>query len=260
LPDEDTVTDHQPRFWRYFTLAYEDVFRVIPRMWPVVLTVVAAVIVVGFLGGLVGNLVGTRLGHGLLDLLVSAGAIWVIAPYLVAIYRAVATDEVATRPESLRNAPATQRFMAWSILLTFIAGVPDVLFTVFGPDVPTDQLTEQDVNVGAMLVILVLTIAAWIFIVRATTLLPLLALDPDRASLPRALAQSKGHFWFIVGALLITTGLLWLVGLLLVGLIAATFGPLAPLLLVPGVAALTGVTLVMAVAVSTRLYQRYSDR
>jgi len=252
------VTDRQPSFGRYFTLAYEDALRVIPRMWPAVLTVVAAVIVMGFLGRLLGNVVTTRLGNGVLGLLVSAATAWVIAPYLIAIYRAVATDEVTQRPETLRNTPATQRFAAWSALTTFIIGVPDILYTVLGPDVPTDQLTEQNVNAGGMLLILALTIAVWIFSVRATTLMPLLALDPDRASLPLAFAQSKGHFWFIVGVLLVTLVPLLLGGVVVTVLIAGMFGPLAPILLVPVGAALTGLTLVTAIAVSTRLYQRYS--
>lgn len=258
LPDEDAVINHQPSFWGYFPLAYRDAIRVIPQMWPALLIVVAAVIVMGFVGNLLGNFVGTRLGHGVLDLLVSAGTAWLISPYLISIYRAVATDEIITRPESLRGEPATQRFAAWSALTAFIIGMPDILYSIFGPTVPPDQITEANINAGAMLGILVLTVGVWIFSVRATTLMPLLALDPNRASLPAAFAQSKGHFWYIVGVLLITMVPLVLGGVLVTAVVAGMFGPLAPIVLVPVGAALTGLTLVTAIAVSTRLYQRYA--
>lgn len=253
------MADRKLSFWRYFTLAYEDAIRVLRGMWPTVLMVVAAVLILGFVGGQIGNFINTRLGQSVLDLLVAAGTAYLISPYLIVLYRAVATNDMASNAEALRGTPEAQRFAAWSVLTAFIIAVPDLLFSIFGPDVPADQLTEGNVNTGAMLVIFVLTIGIWIFSVRATTLMPLLALEPGRAGLPAAFAQSKGHFWFIVGVLLVTMLPLLLGGVVVAGVIGGAFGPLAPILMVPVGAAITGLTLVTAIAVSTRLYQRYAD-
>ncbi len=253
------MADRKLSFWRYFTLAYEDAARVLRGMFPVVLTVVAAVVVLGFLGRLAENFIPTRLGQSVLDLLVAAATAWVISPYLMVLYRAVATNEMTHRAEALRGTPAAQRFAAWSVLTAFIIAVPDLLFAIFGPDVPPDQLTEENVNTGAMMLIFAITIGVWIFSVRAATLMPLLALDPDRAGLPVAFAQSKGHFWYIVGVLLVTMLPVLFGGVIVAALFSALFGILAPILMVPVGAAITGVTLVTAIAVSTRLYQRFAD-
>jgi hypothetical protein len=253
------VADRKLSFWRYFTLAYEDAARVLRGMFPVVLTVVAAIFVLGFLGRLADNIITTRLGQSVLDLLVAAATAWVISPYLIVLYRAVATDDMTQRAEALRGTREAQRFAAWSVLTAFIIAVPDLLFAVFGPDVPPEQLTEENVNTGAMMLILAITFGVWIFSVRAATLLPLLALDPDRASLPLAFAQSKGHFWYIVGVLVVVMLPVLFGGVLIAALVGGMFGVLAPIVMVPLGAAITGVTLVTAIAVSTRLYQRLAD-
>ena len=252
------MTNRQPSFGRYFTLAYEDAVRVISRMWPAVLVVVAIIVVTGFLSRLAAGLIGTGLGKGVLDLLFGAAAAYLIAPYLMALYRSVATDEAMRNPEALRSTSAAQRFAAWSVLTAFILAAPGILYGTFGPNVPPDQLTEDDINAGAMLLVMGLAIAVWIFSVRATTLMPLLALDPERASLPAAFAQTRGHFWFIVGVLLITMLPLVVGETIITGLVVGIAGPLAAILLVPIGAAMSGVMLVTAIAVSTRLYQRFA--
>jgi len=253
------VPDRKLSFWRYFSLAYEDAARVLRGMWPTVLTVVAVVIVLGFLGRLGDNFVGTRLGQSVLDLLVAAATAYVISPYLIVLYRAVATNDMTRSAEALRGTPEAQRFAAWSVLTAFIIAAPDLLFAVFGPDVPPEQLSEANVNAGAMLMIFAITVGVWIFSVRATTLMPLLALEPGRASLPAAFAQSKGHFWFIVGVLLITMLPLLFGSVVVAALLGGLFGALAPIVMVPVGAAITGLTLVTAIAVSTRLYQRFVE-
>lgn len=251
------MADRKLSFWRYFTLAYEDAIRLLRGMLPVVVTVVAAIFVFGFLGRLADNFVTTRLGQSVLDLLVTAATAYVIAPYLIRLYQAVATNDMTTSAESLRGTPAAQRFAAWSVLTAFIIAMPDLLLAIFGPNVPPEQLTEENINGGATLLIFAITIGVWIFSVRAATLMPLLALEPERAGLPAAFAQSKGQFWFIVGVLVVTMLPVMLGTVIVTVLIGGLFGVLAPILMVPVSAALTGVTLVTAVAVSTRLYQRY---
>ncbi len=253
------MPDRKLSFWRYFTLAYEDAARLLRGLWPVVLTVVAVIVVSGFVGRLADSFITTRLGQSVLDLLLAAAAAYFISPYLIVLYRAVLSNDMTLRAEALRGSSEAQRFAAWSVLSAFIIAVPELLFAIFGPDVPPEQLSEANVNTGAMLMIMAITIGVWIFTVRAATLMPLLALEPDRAGLPAAFAQSKGHFWFIVGVLVVTMLPILIGGVMVAALIGGLFGILAPILMVPLGAAINGLTLVTAIAVSTRLYQRFAS-
>jgi len=249
------VPNNQPSFWRYFTLVYQDAFRVIELMWPAVLTVMAASIILQFGGDLLSDhVIGTRLGRGVLMVLMSAALVWATAPYLLALYRCAATGEVTARPETLRSSPASQRFGAWVILLGFITGVPYVLYLLVVPDVPPDQLTPQNVNAGGMLVLFAVSIVVWIFTIRVTTLMPMLALDPGRASLLAALNQTRGRFWFIVGVELMTLMPVILAGVVVIDIV----GFVAPVLRLPAGAAIAAATQVMQIAVTTRLYSRFA--
>jgi len=257
------VPNRQPSFWGYLPLAYQDAVRVFTAMWPIVLTLVAGVFVVDFIGDLLHGLISTRLGDGVLDLLVTAVTIFLIAPYLFALYRHAANGEIL-RPETLRSTAEAQRFAGWLVLTSLLVGVPLTLYSMFGTYTPMAELPpgtaldEQNVNVPATLGIFVLLIGAWIFAVRTTTLMPMLALNPTEASFGAALAQSRGHFWFIVGVQFITMLPVSLGSLMVQQLISSMLGPLAPIIQVPVGAGLTGFGQVMLVVVSARLYERFS--
>ena len=249
------MPNRQPSFWRTFLLAYEDAFRVMQIMWPAVLTVMAASVILQFGGDFVSGFIGTRLGQGVLSVLINTVMVWAIAPYLLALYRCAATGEVTPQPEALRNTAENRRFGAWLILLGFAAGIPYVFYLVAVPDLPPEQLTPENVNAGAMLALLAISVVVWIFTIRAATLMPMLALDPDGASLAAALAQTKGRFWFIVGIELIT-----LVPVLVAGVVAADIVDAAvPILKLPVGAAIAAVTQVVQIAVTTRLYARFTS-
>lgn len=248
------MPNHQPAFWRYFTLAYEDAFRVTRLMLPAVLTLMAASVVLQFVGDLVSDYIGTRLGRGVLAVLINAVMVLAISPYLMALYRCAATGEVTPQPEALRNTTENQRFAAWLILLGFVAGFPYVLYVVAVPDVPPEQLTPENINAAAMLALLAISVAVWAFTIRVTTLMPMLALDPERASLPAVLSQTKGRFWFIVGVELIT-----LVPVLLAGIVVADIvDVVAPILKLPVGAVIAAATQMVQIAVTTRLYLRFA--
>lgn len=249
------MPNRQPSFWGYFPLAYQDAFRVIKRMWPALLTVTAASVLLQFGGDLVSDhVVRTRLGGGVLTVLVNAALVWATAPYLLALYRCAATGEATPQPETLRNTTDNQRFSAWLILLGFVAGIPYVLYLTAIPDLPPEQLTPENVNLAGMLVLLVVSIVVWIFTIRVVPLMPLLALDPEGASLSRALVLSSGRFWFIVGVELITLIPVLVAGIVITEIVAAV----APVLRLPVDAAVAATTQVVQIAVTTRLYRRFA--
>lgn len=248
-------------FGRHFSLAYEDTFRVLRAMWPALVAMSFIMVAVTLVAGLAGRFVGTRLGDAGLDLLSSVALAYGIAPYLLAFCRAVALDETTSNPEKLRTEPVAQKFAAWLVVLFLIAGLYDFVFKLFGPRFSTDMAPEQvmatTVDPGLALVVLALLIGSLAFSVRATTFLPMLALDPANASLRPALAQTRGRFWFIA-ALLTLIGLpVGFAGLVLIVLVSVMLGPLALFVLVPLTYSIFALAMLVGIAASTRLYQRY---
>ena len=256
------MPDRKLSFGRHFSLAYEDTFRVLPKMWPALVAMVFIMVAVTLLAGLAGRFVGTRLGEAGLDLLSSVAIAYAIAPYLVAFCRAIAIDEVTSNPETLRSALATQRFAAWLVVLFLIAGLYDFVFKLFGPAITPDMSPEQAmamaVDPSLALVVLALLLASLIFSVRATTLLPMLALAPAEASLTNALAQTRGRFWFIAGLLLLCGLPVGFGGLVALVLVGTLLGPLALFVMVPLTYAIFALAMLVGLAASTRLYQRYA--
>lgn len=249
-------------FGRHFSLAYEDTFRVLPRMWPALAAMVIIMVAVTLVAGFAGRFVGTRLGEAGLDLLSSVAIAYAIAPYLLVFCRAVAFDEVTANPETLRAAPATQKFAAWLVVLFLIAGLYDFVFKLFGPAITPDMSPEQamalTVDPAFAVVVLGLLLASLIFSVRVTTLLPMVALAPEDASLAAALGQTRGKLWFIAGLLLLCglpVGFGGLVALVLVGML---LGPLALFVMVPVTYAIFALAMLVGLAASTRLYQGYA--
>lgn len=257
------MPDSKLSFGRYFTLAYEDTARVVRAMWPALLGMVFIMLAVSILIGLGGRFVGTRLGAAGLDLVSGAAIAYAIAPYLFAFIRAVATGQVTTNPESIRTAPATQKFAAWLVVLFIVATLYDFVFKLFGPRLPADataeQLTATTINPTLAFIVLLLLAGSLIFSVRVTTLLPMLALEPDDASLPRALSQSKGRFWFIAGLLLVVGLPVGIGSFLMLIVVGGLLGPLALFVALPLSYIMLALTLLVGIATSTRLYQRYSD-
>lgn len=256
------MPDPKLSFGRHFSLAYEDTFRVLPRIWPALVAMVLIMVAVTLVTGFAGRFVGTRLGDAGLDLLSSVAIAYAIAPYLLAFCRAIALDEVTSNPETLRSAPPTRRFAAWLVVLFLIAGLYDFVFKLFGPAITSDMSPEQamamTVDPALALVVLTLLLASLVFSVRATTLLPMLAIAPDEASLATALAQTRGRFWYIAGLLLLCglpVGFGGLVALVIVGML---LGPLALFAMVPLTYAIFALAMLIGLAASTRLYQRYA--
>ncbi len=248
------MPNQQPSFWGYFSLAYQDVIRIARLMWPAALTIVAAGTVLQFAGQFVSGYVGTQLGQGVLGILFNTVMVWATAPYLFVLYRCAATGEVATQPEVLRNTIEVRRFGAWLILLGFVAGILSVPYLMAIPDLPPEQLTADKINAGLILILLPISIAVWIFTIRTTTLLPMLALDPDRASLSAAFAQTKGQLWFILGVELVTLAPALVAGVVLGDIAEAV----APMLKIPVGAAIATATQLLQIAVSVRLYGRFA--
>jgi hypothetical protein len=93
---------------------------------------------------------------------------------------------------------------------------------------------------------------AWVALVRTTTLLPMAALDPERASWHRALAQSKGRNWSYFVATNVPTAPALVVLLLIAGAVAR--GNLPSLIFYPLAVLGLLVWQLLPLAIATRLY------
>ena len=255
------MPDRKLSLGRHVSLAYEDMFRVLPRMWPALVAMVFVMVGVTLVSGLASRFVGTRLGEAALDLLTAAAVAYAIAPYLLAFCRAVAFDEVTTNPETLRPAPDTQRFAAWLVVLFLVAGLYDFVFKLFGPQITPGMSPEEAmamrVDPALAMLVLGLLVASLIFSVRVTTLLPMLALAPADASLEAALGQTRGRFWFTAGLLLVCGLPIGFGGLVTMVLAGTLLGPLALFAMVPLTYAVFALVMLVGLAVSIRLYQRH---
>ena len=180
------------------------------------------------------------------------------------LVRAVATDEVTPNAEPLRRTEAARRFTAWLMVGYVAVFIPVLAFLALGPDIPSSGVVapEDITPVVAVLVFFMLGyfIALAILSVRLSTLLPLLALDPDNATFGRAMSQTKGRFWWVAGVTFTILLPLALADQIIGGFTEGLDGAMAYIIGLPTQAAMTGVTIVAAIALSTRLYERFSDR
>ena len=182
-----------------FTLAYGDAMRLVRTMWRVIGLMLLLIFVAAIPGALLASVLRTPLSRELVGTLSAVAGLWLAAPYSVALYRFVLTGAVLA-PESLRRTDAAQRFFAWSAMITFIVSLPSYAYAILGREGPVYAGTgTPPVNVPQTLITFALMIATWIFATRAITLLPAVAMDRP-VDLRQALAQTRGRFWFIVGA------------------------------------------------------------
>lgn len=115
-----------------------------------------------------------------------------IIPYEIAIYRLVLLGEMPSHYLEQVGTERFRRFLLWSLLLWATNAIPNILVNVL--PVPSGGL----LTFGT-----IATLVSVIIIIRLLLLLPAIAIDARGASATNALADSKGHFWFIFGSALI---------------------------------------------------------
>jgi hypothetical protein len=125
---------------------------------------------------------------------------WISAPYLVALYRLLLLQRLES-PSLFNRSAATERFFAWSAVLTFVSAIPALLM-ILVPDPSPGPSGIQPPNLAADFGGIALTLMLTVLFTRLVTLLPATAIGM-RPTFEDAMNQTKGHFWFIFAALLI---------------------------------------------------------
>jgi hypothetical protein len=230
-----------------YRTAYADLVAIAREMWPVLL-VLSALFVATTMGYFMAPLlVSTWLGKVILRMLLLIGCAYVAAPHYVALHRFVAFGEIRWIPDR-RDYNDSLVYLSW-------AGISLMLW--FAPLICNEVLVGLGLDgIGAFAAIVGL-IAIWVLMVRLTTLLPLAALEPRRATWQRALEMSRWRFWFFFiasnGAAIPA-----MVALFALARAAATKSIAALPFMALAIAALLILQLI-PLAVGTRLYQRYAS-
>lgn len=222
-------------------------------LWRATSTVAIAVVILAIssvvsLG--TDRLIATSLGRQVAGTLCSIAGIWFASPYLVSLYRLLLERE-PDAPQTLRSTDASQRFFGWSAVLAFVTALPGYVFAIFAPPGLTAETAGSPETITLVWGTFLLLIAVWVFTTRTITLLPAAALGLD-ITLPVALQQTRGRFWFVVGAVTAPLLPVTVLGLLLTtstqGIASIVFS-----------IAMALVVLILAVAVTANLYRWLMD-
>lgn len=228
--------------------AYADLIGMARDMWPVLLTL-CALYVLGLMACLgLPMLVDTGLGKLALRLLGLMGVSALAAPYYIALHRYVAFGDRQWLPPAGAYTEALP-YIAYASFLETMWFTPGLVAEVAG----AAGAYGVALAAGTFGVFL-----SWASAAALSTLLPMAALDPRRATAARALAQVRGRFWYVFTA---TNGpaspAVFALVILGNGAAMHTIGVLPFFIL--GAAALLMLQLV-PLAVATRLYQRLEAR
>ena len=202
---------------------------------------------------------------GLVSALVTSLA---LTPLAIAIHRFILLGETTSSYRVELGKSRFRRFALYTFLLNLIALTPaifGILFLVAVRWVPA--VAAALLGLGIAVVSFAAAIVLIVLLVRLTLLFPAVAVDAPLAGWNRALDQSKGHFWQILGALLLTSflGILVFIAAALVqaiGWFLMRHGHLASGTLVFGVvrAAVNVLAATVAVAAASLLYRDLETR
>jgi hypothetical protein len=231
-------------------LAYRDAWALLQRAPSTVAIAVVILAVSGFMSLAADWLIATSLGRQVAGTLCSVAGIWFASPYLVALYRLL-LDGAPVHSQALSSTEANQRFFGWSAVLAFITAVPGYVFAIFAPPDLTAETAGSADTIGLVWGTFLLLVAVWVFTTRTITLLPAAALGSD-ITLPLALRQTRGRFWFVVGAVTVPLLPVTVLGLLLT---ASTQGIMSIVFSI----AMALVVLILAVAVTANIYRWLMD-
>ena len=240
------------------TLSYQDARRLTRAMWQQIGLMVVMMFMTAIPGALLNSVVHTALGREVVGTLATVAGLRLTAPYSVAVYRFILTGAVLA-PETLRKTPASQHFFAWSAVIAFIVSLPSYAYAILGAGWPAFTGTGTGpVNVPQTLVTFALLLAVWVFATRVLTLLPAVAMERS-VTLKRALAESRGHFWFIIGASVATVLPLTLFSAILQAVVSIALGKPAGGFVALLIAVATVLVVIqLGLSLSARLYQRFA--
>lgn len=179
-----------------------------------------------------------------------------VLPFEIAIFRLLILGEPTAGYQFAFESPRFQRMLGWAVALWALGTIPPYLLGA----ITSSEAAKAAINI-AMIVIAV------VLLVRIVIFLPAIAVDAPGASLGNAIADTRGHAWFVVKAYLAIL-LPFVLIIVLVSMLAWLGGAGAGVSRSGRVtvaanvfsAALGFLTLTAATIVSARLFMRIGDR
>jgi len=239
-----------------FVLAFRDTARLARHQWANLLVVFAGAVLMLLPLGLFALGIKTPLGRIVVTPIVQSGYLWLTAPYLVALYRFVATGEI-TRAETIRRSDAVALFFAWGAALFFITTIPSLVYHLLSPAGPVYYTgSRPPVNQGRLFATLAAMLFVGLFQLRVITLLPASAFGAP-SSIRQSLTETRGNFWFVLGAMCLPILAIIMPSALLTKILSGALGPESAALPNVLILLVTTVLCVLAsISVSVRIYQR----
>jgi hypothetical protein len=214
------------------------------------------------------DMVSRLIGNGLITLVSALVAALALAPLAIAIHRFILLDETTSSYRIELGERRFRRFALFTFVLQMIAMSPAALaflFLAVIKRIPPAAMVL--LGLGLLVAMIAGAIVILVLTVRLTLLFPAVAVDAPRAGWNRALDESRGHFWRILLALLLTglIGILVIIGTAVfqgVGAFLITHGYPAPGAVVSSVAQAASNVLMAAafVAAASRLYRDFTGQ
>jgi len=209
------------------------------------------------------DMVSRLISNGLIALVSALVAALALTPLAIAVHRFILLGETTSNYRIELGVRRFRRFALFTFVLQMIAMSPAALaflFLAVMKQIPPAAMVLLGLGlfvamIAGAVVILVLT-------VRLTLLFPAVAVDAPRAGWNRALDESRGHFWRILLALLLTAliGILVIIGAAVfqgIGAFLIAHGHRAPGAVIGSVGQAASNVLMAAafVAAASRLYR-----
>jgi hypothetical protein len=235
-------------------LAYEDLWRVFRAMPRLVLYAFLIVLAVKVGEDTIPFRIwsGAVLGH-ILSFIIGIAQSFCLTPIMIAVHRFILLDEVARGYAVDVRQPSFLPFFGWLVALSLFG---DLIFVVQAAVTGLPLLAE----ILIALIVTILVIAVWL---RLAILFPAIAVRAPGATAGNAMADSKGYasdiFWLFFVALLPWTIVSIGITMILGPGVAHPGAPVAMVFLIVA-SIIHAATLILCVAIASRLFQGMADR
>jgi hypothetical protein len=256
----------RPRIMEIFADAYGDLSRSLNYL-RVVSLIALGVVVAQILALAIVPRIATSnpVGQLTCSLLIQLLFAFLLTPFMLAVHRFLLVGEVT---KSYKFEPRILRFkLMFACLAALVLAVVLMDFIVLMVQQPQHDVTgteppseRRQFNVLALPALPAL-IAILIFTVRVIVLLPAVAADAPGATWQNAFADTKGHFWFILGTLtMVIVPLLFGIVVLLAILTLIKIKVIAGLLMLAVLISGVLMTTILSAAVASRVYRAFGNR
>jgi hypothetical protein len=222
--------------------AREDALAMLRQMRPALGVLVLGYILATMSWFAAAAIVPAWLGQYVLRMLAFMALAWAGAPFLLSLYRFVALGETRALPPLTYDAPV-RTFAAYASLMTALYFVPALGFEIVAP------LAGAELATATWLAFM---LTVWVIVIRASTLLPMAALDPHTASWAAAMAHTRGQFLRTFLTVTVPAGPAF-AGLLVLGLLVRN-GVMVPLLFFPAAVVILLAIQLLPLSAATHLY------